>query len=51
MADVFSAWHIGTSYKDKIPLVQELETAEQNIIAIVGSVYNFKNWIVRGFYE
>lgn len=51
VADVFSSWHIGTSYKDKIPLVQELETAEQNIIAIVGSVYNFKNWIVRGFYE
>ena len=51
VADVFSSWHIGTSYKDKIPLVQELETAEQNIIAIIGSVYNFKNWIVRGFYE
>lgn len=51
VAEVFSSWHVESFYKDKIPLVQELETTEQNIIAIIGSVYNFKNWIVRGFYE
>lgn len=51
VSDILSSWHIDTDIKDKIPLVQELKSENQNIVAIIGSVYNYQNWIVRGFYE
>lgn len=46
--DVFSAWHVGSEKKKLIPVIQELASCKQNIIAVAGCVCGFDNWIVRG---
>lgn len=48
ISDILSDWHVKTEIKNQIPVVQELESCNQNIVAIVGSIYGFNNWIVRG---
>ena len=46
--DVFSVWHVGSEKKKLIPVIQELASCKQNIIAVAGCVCGFDNWIVRG---
>lgn len=46
--DVFSGWHVDSEKKKLIPVVQELASCKQNIIAVAGCVYGYDNWIVRG---
>ena len=46
--DVLSGWHVQNDEKNLIPLVQDLTDKEQEIIAVLGCVRNYKNWIVRG---
>ena len=46
--DILADWHVPDEQKDMIPLVQDLTESGQNLIAVAGSVLNYKNWIVRG---
>ena len=48
VSDIFSDWHIPEVKRDFIPLIQLLDTKEQEIIIIAGSVFGFSDWIVRG---
>lgn len=48
VSDIFSDWHIPEEERDFIPLIQLLDTKEQEIIIIAGSVFGFSDWIVRG---
>ena len=48
VSDIFSDWHIPEEKRDFIPLIQLLDTKEQEIIIIAGSVFGFSDWIVRG---
>lgn len=47
VSDILSDWHVPSSLKDVIPLVQELSSPEKKITALLGSVKGYKNWIVR----
>lgn len=50
LSDVYSDWHAsGSEIRNSIPVIQELSSPEQNIIAACGSVLGFKNWIVRDY--
>ena len=46
VAKIMSDWKCGEK-KDSIPVVQQLTTAEQDILCIWGEAEGFKNWIVR----
>ncbi len=46
VAKIMSDWKCGEK-KDSIPVVQQLATAEQDILCIWGEAEGFKNWIVR----
>ena len=48
VSDIFSDWHIPEEKRDFIPLIQLLDTKEQEIVIIAGSVFGFSDWIVRG---
>ena len=48
VSDIFSDWHIPEEKRDFIPLIQLLDTKEQEIVIIAGSVLGFSDWIVRG---
>lgn len=47
VSDIFSDWHIESELKNSVPLIQELVSDEQNILAVVGSIFGFKDWIVK----
>lgn len=45
--DVFSSWHVDERQRDDIPLLQELDTRQQNIMCICGSPFGYEDWIVK----
>ncbi len=47
IADIFADWHVSLQKRSMIPLVQELETAEQEILCIFGKPAGFYNWVVN----
>lgn len=47
LSDILSDWHISVDLKNSVPVVQELFTKNQEIIAVLGSLLGFKNWIVK----
>ena len=47
LSGIFSGWHIPKELRMKIPIVQELVTQGQPIIAVLGSTQGAKDWIVR----
>lgn len=47
LSDVLSDWHVSVDFKNSVPVVQELFTKNQEIIAVLGSPLGFKNWIVK----
>lgn len=47
VSDILSDYHVPVELKNRIPVVQELFSKKQEIIGIIGSVYGYKNWIVR----
>ncbi len=47
LSDVLSDWHVSVDFKKSVPVVQELFTKNQEIIAVLGSPLGFKNWIVK----
>ena len=47
LKDIFSSWHVPDSERKKIPLVQELSSEKQEIVAVLGCTLGFKNWIVK----
>ena len=49
VADVLSDWKVCTEYKSLIPVIQELSEPEQKIVAVIGSVFGYKDWILRGY--
>ena len=44
--DVFSDWHVEQNVRNTIPVVEELSSKEQNIIAVFGKFFGYKDWIV-----
>ena len=46
LVKVFSDWKC-SALKDKIPLIQELDTSDQELVAILAAPLGFKNWIVK----
>lgn len=44
---VFSDWHVPSEKKELIPLIQELQTSNQELICILGSAVGFKDWVVK----
>lgn len=49
VSGVFSAWHIPSSQREKIPLIQDVRSAR--IIAILGSVFGKENWIDKAYVQ
>ena len=47
IADIFADWQVSLQKRSMIPLVQELETAEQEILCIFGKSAGFYNWVVN----
>lgn len=47
VSDILSDWHVSSKEKELIPIVQELSGKNQEIIAVLGSLHGFKNWIVK----
>ncbi len=47
LSDVLSDWHVSVDFKNSVPVVQELFTKNQEIVAVFGSLLGFKNWIVK----
>ena len=47
VVDILSAWKVASADRERIPLVQELSTAEQKIVCIWGSVFGRDDWIVN----
>ncbi len=47
LSDVLSDWHVSVELKNSVPVVQELFTKNQEIVAVLGSPLGFKNWIVK----
>lgn len=47
LSDILSDWHVSVELKNSVPVVQELFTKNQEIIAVLGSLLGFKNWIVK----
>lgn len=47
VSDILSDWHICAEKKNSVPIIQELFSKNQEILAICGSVLGFKNWIVK----
>lgn len=46
VSDILSDWHVCAEKKSSVPVVQELYSKNQEILAVCGSVLGFKNWIV-----
>ena len=44
LSDIFSNWKVTEDLRRKIPIVQEVKS--QRIVCILGSVYNYDDWIV-----
>lgn len=47
VSDIFSDWHVPEAMRQYIPVVQELNSPEQNIVCVLGSHLGYKNWIVK----
>ncbi|QTQ16556.1 tRNA lysidine(34) synthetase TilS [Treponema parvum] len=45
--DIFSSWKIEEEMRDLIPVVQRLDTTEQEIVCVCASVYGFPDWVVK----
>ena len=44
---ILSSWHISEIDRWKVPIIQELKSESQNVIAIFGCVLEKPNWIVK----
>ena len=47
VSDILSDWHVCSRMKSSIPIIQDLSGKNQEIIALVGSVLGYQNWIVK----
>lgn len=47
ICDIFSDWHVPVDQRSMIPVVQKLKGPEQEIVAVLGSVLGFSDWIVK----
>ncbi len=47
LSDILSDWHVSVDLKNSVPVVQELSGKNQEIVAVLGSLLGFKNWIVK----
>jgi len=47
IADIMSDWHVSEEHRLKIPVFQELESSNQSIKAVLGSIFGYKDWIVK----
>ena len=49
VSKIFSDWHVSERDRFMISIIQELETPEQNIVFICGSICGYSNWVVKQF--
>lgn len=49
VSGIFSSWHVRPCDRNRIPLVQDLYSPEQPLVAVLGSVCGYPDWIVGGF--
>ncbi|MCR5606306.1 MAG: tRNA lysidine(34) synthetase TilS [Treponema sp.] len=47
LSKIFSSWHVSEENRWKIAVIQELQTASQNIVAIWGKTLGYSDWIVK----
>lgn len=47
VADIFSDWHLKDEERKLIPVVQCLKKDSQELVAVIGEVCGYKNWIVK----
>lgn len=47
IADIFSDWHVPGEKKELIPVVEELIKKDNSIVCILGSLFGFKDWMVK----
>lgn len=47
IVDIFSDWHVEQCHKELIPIIVLPFENEQPIVAILGNVCNYKDWIVK----
>ena len=49
VSDILSDWHVIVEDKQRIPVVQSLHEMDQSLIAVLGSLIGYKDWILRGY--
>lgn len=49
VSDILSDWHVIVEDKQRIPIVQSLHETDQSLIAVLGSLIGYKDWILRGY--
>ena len=49
VSGIFSSWHVRPCDRNRIPLVQDLCSPEQPLVAVLGSVCGYPDWIVGSF--
>ncbi len=47
ISSIFANWHVLEKDRNLLPVIQELNTAEQKNIAIVGSVKGYPDWLIK----
>ncbi len=47
LADIFSNWHVEEHHKKLIPVLQLPEEAGQPVMAVLGGIFGYKDWIVK----
>ncbi len=48
VSKVLEDWKCKGPDRDEVPVVQELASVEQRLVAVLGSVMGFRDWIVKG---
>ncbi len=47
LSDIFNDWKISDADKNLLPVIQNLDCAEQKIVCLAGSFLGYKDWIVK----
>lgn len=47
VSDIYADWHVPVEQRSLIPVVQKLKGKKQEIVAVLGSVLGFSDWIVK----
>ena len=47
VSDIFASWHVDLELRSLIPIIYEVEEGPKNLLAIIASFLDYKDWIVK----